>query len=177
MPCAVQYSVRGSRGSVSVITGWVAHIDGGARGNPGPAAAAAVIRDGSGAETRLCAFLGETTNNVAEYLALIWVLEEARRAGVSRLEVYSDSELLVRQISGAYRVRSPHLEPLHGRALALLGALPEAKVHHVPRERNREADSLVNRTLDWAARYLPASPGGSGGARGAEEAGGSGPRA
>ncbi|MDI6825234.1 MAG: ribonuclease HI family protein [Bacillota bacterium] len=138
----------------------MAHIDGGARGNPGPAAAAGVIRDESGRQTHLCAFLGVTTNNVAEYLALIWVLEEARRAGVARLRVFTDSELLVRQLSGAYRVKSPRLMPLHRRACGLLRLLPGAEVHHVPREQNRAADSLVNRTLDWAAQYLAEVPAG-----------------
>lgn len=140
---------------------WTVYIDGGARGNPGPAAAAGVIRDGPGRETRLCAYLGVTSNNVAEYMALIWVLEEACRAGVSRVVAYSDSELLVRQVTGLYRVRSPRLVPLHRRARELASGVPHFEIHHVGREGNRVADALVNRVLDWAEKYLasPTAPG------------------
>lgn len=133
---------------------WTAHIDGGARGNPGPAAAAGVIRDDSGRETCFCAYLGVTTNNVAEYLALIWVLEEARRARVQQVRVCTDSELLVRQVAGAYRVKSPRLIPLYRQVRGLLRLVPGADIQHVPREENRAADALVNRALDWAARYV-----------------------
>jgi len=140
---------------------WIVYIDGGARGNPGPAAAAGVIRDESGKQIQFCVYLGVTTNNVAEYLALLWALEDARRARVPELMVFTDSELLVRQMTGEYRVKSPRLTSLHGRALELARAFPRFQISHVRREDNRLADFLVNRTLDWAAKYLepPACPG------------------
>lgn len=100
------------------------------------------------------AYLGVTTNNVAEYLALLWALEEARRANVAEVRVFTDSQLLARQMTGAYRVKSPLLAELHDRAHQLIRGLRRFEIYHVPREENRAADSLVNRVLDWAGRYV-----------------------
>jgi ribonuclease HI len=100
------------------------------------------------------AYLGITTNNVAEYLALLWALEEARRANVAEVRVFTDSQLLARQITGEYRVKSPLLAGLHGRAHQLIRGLRGFEICHVAREENRAADSLVNRVLDWAERYV-----------------------
>ncbi len=126
-----------------------ANIDGGARGNPGPAAYGIVVRDASGA-TLVAAgkCIGRATNNVAEYYGLIAALDAARERGVGRLRVESDSELLVRQIEGHYRVKSPDLKPLHERALKLARGFEHFEIAHVPREKNREADRLVNAALD-----------------------------
>lgn len=126
-----------------------ANVDGGARGNPGPAAYGIVLRDAGGApllEAGKC--IGRATNNVAEYYGLIAALDAARERGVTRLRVESDSELLVRQMEGRYRVKSPDLKPLHERALKLSRGFEFFEVGHVPREKNREADRLVNEALD-----------------------------
>jgi ribonuclease HI len=125
------------------------YTDGASRGNPGPAGMGLVIEDGNG--TRLwggCRYIGEVTNNQAEYLALIEGLRKAAEWRPGRLEVMMDSELVVRQLSGRYRVRSPELKPLHDQAMALLRSFPTARVVHVPRERNRGADALANRAID-----------------------------
>ncbi|HZV51796.1 MAG TPA: ribonuclease HI family protein [Candidatus Dormibacteraeota bacterium] len=123
--------------------------DGAARGNPGPAGAGLVIEDASG--RRLwggCRYLGVATNNQAEYRALIAGLRKVAEWAPRRLEVYLDSELVVRQLDGRYRVKSADLRPLHVQATALLRAFPEVTVTHVPRERNRGADALANRAID-----------------------------
>jgi ribonuclease HI len=126
-----------------------ANIDGGARGNPGPAAYGIVLHDAGGA-TLIAGGkrIGRATNNVAEYYGLIAALDAARERGVSRLRVESDSELLVRQVQGHYRVKSPDLKPLHERALKLSRGFEFFEIAHVPREKNREADRLVNAALD-----------------------------
>jgi ribonuclease HI len=129
----------------------VVHVDGGARGNPGPAAAAAVVSapDGDVVDeaTRL---LGVTTNNVAEYRALLLGLERARALGADEVEVVNDSELVAKQVLGAYRVKHPDLKPLHRAALDALGAFESWRVRSVPRAQNAAADALVNRALDEA---------------------------
>jgi formyltetrahydrofolate-dependent phosphoribosylglycinamide formyltransferase len=127
----------------------VAHIDGGSRGNPGPAAAGFVLNDSNG--TRLQAkavVLGEATNNVAEYTALVKALEAARQTGAKEIDVFSDSELLVKQINGQYKVKSEQIAPLFQQAIDLLGRFRDWKVRHVSREKNKEADKLVNQALD-----------------------------
>lgn len=127
----------------------IAHIDGGSRGNPGPAAAAFILSDSKG--TRLQAkavVLGKTTNNVAEYTGLVKAIEAAGKAGAQELDVFSDSELLVRQINGHYKVKSEQISPLFYQALELLGRFKSWKVQHVMREKNQEADKLVNQALD-----------------------------
>ena len=124
-------------------------VDGASRGNPGPAGAGAVIEFGDGRAPReLCAYLGETTNNVAEYRALLLALEEAGRHAVSSLTVRSDSELLVRQMRGEYKVKADHLRPLHAEACRRLRVFPAVRILHVPREENRKADSLANLAID-----------------------------
>jgi ribonuclease HI len=125
------------------------HVDGGARGNPGPAAAAAVLTDQAGKVVHQGGyFLGRATNNVAEYQGLIRGLEAALRMGANQLSVYSDSELLVRQMQGKYRVKAPHLQPLHQQASLLCREFESCKIVHVRREQNVLADRLVNQALD-----------------------------
>jgi probable phosphoglycerate mutase len=137
--------------------------DGAARGNPGPAAYGFVLDDPDGrvlAEAGEC--IGATTNNVAEYRGLIAGLERALALGVRALDVRMDSELVVRQIRGEYRVRHPGLVPLHARASELLRRLGRWQIAHVPRAGNARADRMANRALDAAA--APPSPS-RGGAR------------
>ena len=127
--------------------------DGAARGNPGPAGLGMVIEDDQG--MRLwggCRFAGTATNNKAEYLALIDGLRKAADWKPDRLEVYMDSELVVKQVSGAYKVKDAGLAPLHRQALGLLQSFPQFSVRYVPRERNRGADALANRAIDEAVR-------------------------
>jgi ribonuclease HI len=127
----------------------VVHVDGGARGNPGPAAAAAVVSTPEGEVLDESARrLGETTNNVAEYRALLLGLERASALGADEVEVVNDSELVARQVTGRYRVKHPDLVPLHRAALEALGALGAWSIRSVPRAENAAADALVNRALD-----------------------------
>ncbi|MGH7684998.1 MAG: ribonuclease HI family protein [Vulcanimicrobiaceae bacterium] len=129
--------------------------DGGSRGNPGPAAYGAVLFDTDGTVLReLSAFLGITTNNVAEWSGLIAGLEAALELGVDEIDVRLDSELVVRQLSGAYRVKQEHLIPLHAKAKTLLRRFPRSNVGHVPRKQNKEADALVNQVLDAHKRNI-----------------------
>ena len=131
------------------------HVDGASRGNPGEAGFGVHVTDEDGtAVAALYGYLGKATNNVAEYQALLHGLRFAISRGVSRVEVFSDSELLVRQIGGRYRVKSPGLQPLHREAQGLLARFDRARVAHVPRERNTEADALANRAVDERASNL-----------------------
>ena len=123
--------------------------DGGSRGNPGPAASGAVLVDPSGALlAEVGEYLGIATNNVAEWTALVLGLEAAEKRGIRRLAVRLDSELVVRQVRGEYRVKHADLQPLHRRALAVIRRLEHVDVRHVPRKQNALADALVNRVLD-----------------------------
>jgi ribonuclease HI len=127
----------------------VAHTDGGARGNPGPAGYGVVIED----ETRrkvasLSEYLGHQTNNFAEYQALLAALEYALKHGPKALKIISDSELLVRQIKGIYKVKNPTLQDLHGRAKELISQLQWFSIGHAMREHNQEADRLANDAMD-----------------------------
>ncbi|MHC4489583.1 MAG: reverse transcriptase-like protein, partial [Planctomycetota bacterium] len=127
----------------------VAHIDGGSRGNPGPAAAGFTLTDSAGSHLQAKAlFIGRATNNVAEYTALVKALETAKRIGAEQLTVFSDSELLVRQINGRYKVKSEQIRPLFRQAVDLLGEFENWKVRHITREKNKEADELVNQALN-----------------------------
>lgn len=127
----------------------VVACDGASRGNPGPAAVGVAFSDSTGTEVRaLSRRIGFATNNQAEFLALIAGLEEAQRLGARRIEVRLDSELVVRQVVGRYRVRHPGLRPLFEQARQLLSSFEEASVRQVPRERNRRADALANAALD-----------------------------
>jgi ribonuclease HI len=126
-----------------------AWVDGGARGNPGPAGYGVLLEDGEGRVVRRCwGFLDSATNNVAEYNGLILALEQALELGARRLEVRTDSELIQRQITGAYKVRQPHLRELYGRVRRLIDQLEGFRIEHVRREHNREADLLANRAMD-----------------------------
>jgi len=129
----------------------VVHVDGGARGNPGPAAAAAVASEPGGpvlAEESL--YIGEATNNVAEYRALVLGIELARRLGAREVELVNDSELVARQVGGQYKVKHAGLRPLHREAMAALRSFDRWSVRSVRRERNERADELVNAVLDEA---------------------------
>lgn len=128
---------------------WAVHTDGGARGNPGPGGAGVVLRDPAGSVVYAGgAYLGEVTNNVAEYQALLWGMRIARHAGARRLRVVCDSELVVRQMRGEYRVKSPALSPLFLQAQALRRGFDEVTFEHVAREQNTEADRLANEAMD-----------------------------
>ena len=129
----------------------VVHVDGGARGNPGPAAAAAVIAapDGTVLEER-AQTLGEATNNVAEYRALLLGLQRAAELGAREVEVVGDSELIARQVQGVYKVKNAALKPLYEQALAALRRFESWSIRTVPREQNAHADALVNEALDRA---------------------------
>ncbi|MBI1940216.1 MAG: GxxExxY protein [Acidobacteria bacterium] len=131
--------------------GVVLYIDGGSRGNPGPAAYGVVVKDAAGNPlTAFSKFLGRTTNNVAEYEGLLAGLDYALSHHRSKVKVCADSELMVRQIQGRYKVKSADLKPLHERARQMIGRLEDFSIEHVRREQNREADRLVNQALDAA---------------------------
>lgn len=131
------------------------HIDGASRGNPGEAGFGVHATAPDGSEVaRLYGYLGRATNNFAEYQALLHALRYAHARGARRVRIFSDSELVVRQVEGRYKVRHPDMVPLHREALGLLRRFEQAEVRHVPRERNREADRLANRALDEKASKL-----------------------
>ena len=136
----------------------IAYIDGGARGNPGPAGYGVVIEDEVGRSVaELSEFLGHQTNNYAEYSALLGALNYTLRHGFKALKVISDSELLVKQIKGEYKVSSPTLKELHGRATKMLDQLDYFEIKHVLREKNRDADRLANNAMDrGVAQKAPA---------------------
>jgi ribonuclease HI len=127
--------------------------DGASRGNPGPAGAGVQITDDDGTVlAEIADGLDETTNNVAEYTAVILGLERAQELGATQVLLRSDSQLLINQLTGRYRVRTPHLQPLHRRALELAGGFDTIEYEHVRRELNSEADRLANQGVDdWLA--------------------------
>jgi ribonuclease HI len=129
------------------------HTDGAARGNPGPAGAGALLQDAETGETvaEIARFLGERTNNFAEWTAVELALREAKERGARVVDLRTDSELVARQIAGRYRVRHPDLKPIHARVMALLAELEGYTVGHVPRERNAAADRLSNVAIDGPA--------------------------
>jgi len=128
---------------------YIANIDGASRGNPGPASYAVILREPNGKVVlELAKKFGRDTNNVAEYYALLAVLDYAVAGALKALRVRSDSELLVRQMQGRYKVKSADLKPLHERATKLSRQLEYFVIEHVPREMNREADALANLALD-----------------------------
>jgi|ERR1051325_6630252 ribonuclease HI len=130
---------------------WIAYIDGGSRGNPGPAGYGVVIQDAAGHEIdTLAESIGRATNNRAEYEALLAALRYAIEHGGGRIEVNCDSELIVRQMQGRYRVKSPELIPLHQRAREFAGRFERFAIRHIPRERNAQADQLANDAMDRA---------------------------
>ena len=128
-----------------------ANVDGGARGNPGPAGYGVRIERGDGAIVELKESLGTATNNVAEYRGLLAALEWAAQHGVERLHVRSDSLLLVKQMLGEYRVKHQGLLPLHERARSLVRQIGRVTFEHVRREQNKDADRLANEAMDEAA--------------------------
>jgi len=129
----------------------IVHVDGGARGNPGPAAAACVITSGEGELLGEHAqLLGIATNNVAEYRALLLGLESARELGAREVEVVGDSELIAKQVQGLYKVKHEALRPLHSAAMKALETFDNWSIRTVPRARNADADALVNAALDEA---------------------------
>ncbi len=131
---------------------WITYSDGASRGNPGPASIGAVVIDPTGkVRHEVSEPLGETTNNIAEYKGLIAALEAALALGARRVEARLDSELLVRQAIGRYRVKNAGLIPLHNRVLNLRGQFDEVVFKHVPRALNKHADALANQALDRGA--------------------------
>jgi ribonuclease HI len=128
----------------------IIHIDGAARGNPGPAAYAYTLERRGEPLLEHADLIGETTNNVAEYTALIRALEKAAELSLKRLDIYSDSELLVRQMNGDYRVKNADLQELYGRAQHVLRSFESVTLRHVRREANHRTDELCNRVLDTA---------------------------
>jgi ribonuclease HI len=127
----------------------VLHVDGGARGNPGPAAIGVVVSEPEGeVVTTLSDTIGETTNNVAEYRALLRGIELAAEYGAREIQVINDSELVARQLTGVYKVKHPAMQELHRQALAALRGFERWSIRSVPRAENAEADALVNEALD-----------------------------
>jgi ribonuclease HI len=136
-----------------------ANIDGGSRGNPGPAAYGVIIRDGRGeVVAKLKKYIGRMTNNVAEYYGLIAALDYAESHSVKAIRIESDSELLVKQMRGLYRVKSEDLRPLFERALKMSKAFESFRIEHVYREQNREADALANEAMDEVEPKVPGAP-------------------
>ena len=127
----------------------VIHVDGGARGNPGPAAIGVVVSDDDGEVVEeLAEPIGVATNNVAEYRAVLRALERAAALGATELELIGDSELVARQLTGAYKVKHPSMKPLHAQATSALSAFERWSIRSVPRAQNARADALVNAALD-----------------------------
>jgi ribonuclease HI len=130
----------------------VVHVDGGSRGNPGPAAVGVVIAEPNGQVVHAVGeTIGQATNNVAEYRALLRGVELARELGASELEIYGDSELVVKQVRGEYKVKDAGLRPLHAEVRAALSEVDAWTFEHVRRDDNAHADELVNQALDAAA--------------------------
>ena len=141
------------------IAAYRVNIDGGSRGNPGPASYGVVIRDPRGQIiAKLKKYIGRSTNNVAEYYGLIAALVYAQQHGIRALRVESDSELLVRQMRGQYKVKSPELRPLFERARKMAQSFESFKIEHVYREQNAEADALANEALDQTSGKPAAAP-------------------
>jgi ribonuclease HI len=130
----------------------VVNVDGGARGNPGPAAIGVVVSDPDGTVLdEVAERIGVATNNVAEWRALLKGIERARALGARQVELISDSELVARQLTGAYKVKHESMKPLHAEALAALSGFDSWGIRNVRREHNARADELVNAALDAAA--------------------------
>lgn len=133
------------------------YTDGAARGNPGPAAIGIVVEDETGRTVyESSKTIGIRTNNEAEYLAFLAALQYLRESRVTEADFHLDSELVVRQLLGQYRVREPRLQSLHGQAVMLLNAVPIRTIRHIPRARNARADELANEALDAEGTAPPA---------------------
>lgn len=127
----------------------IIYSDGAARGNPGPAGAGAILQGEDGhVIVEVCRYLGEMTNNQAEYNALLLALEEAQAIGAENLTIFADSELMVKQIMGEYRVKNEGIKPLFAKAQKLLRGFAGYTIEHVPRDENRHADRLANLAID-----------------------------
>lgn len=138
------------------------NVDGGSRGNPGPAAYGVVIHDPAGkAVAHLKKYIGRSTNNVAEYYGLIAALDYAQSHGIRAVRIASDSELMVKQMRGLYKVKSVDLQPLFERARKMAQSFDSFRIEHVYREQNREADRLANEAMDEADGKGPAKPDGA----------------
>lgn len=133
------------------------HFDGGSRGNPGPAGIGVVLKQGPAVIWAVGRFIGPATNNVAEYCAVVAGLEEAARRNLTSLEVRGDSELVIRQLLGIYRVKHPDLKPLHARAMELAAQIGDVSFVHNLREHNTLADDLANRAMDARREVLHAT--------------------
>lgn len=129
------------------------NVDGASRGNPGKAGAGAVIKDGRGnAVKKLKAYIGIATNNAAEYSAIIMALKAAKEMGIKEIKVFADSELMVKQLNGVYRVKSEDLKPFYLKAMELIKGFESCKIAHVYREDNSVADALANEAIDGAGK-------------------------
>jgi ribonuclease HI len=138
----------------------VVHVDGGARGNPGPAAIGVVVSDRAGAVLEEVAErIGVASNNVAEYRALLRGLERAAALGAREVEIVGDSELVARQLTGAYKVKHPSMKPLYEQAIAALRGFDRWRIRSVPRAENARADALVNEALDAGGSRRDVPPG------------------
>lgn len=145
----IEVPKRGGAPGVKVIV----NVDGGARGNPGPAGVAAVVCDADGVVLdEHSRTIGDATNNEAEYQAVLLGIERARELGASEIELIGDSELIVRQVRGEYKVKKVHLKPLREAVLKALEPFDSWAIESVPREQNARADRLVNSALDRAGR-------------------------
>ena len=134
----------------------VVHVDGGARGNPGPAGIGVVVTDEHGEElSRANDYIGEATNNVAEYRALLLGIERARALGARALSLVNDSQLVARQLTGEYRVKNADLQKLYLQAMRALRELDAWSIESVPRAKNEVADALVNEAIDARASTVP----------------------
>jgi ribonuclease HI len=131
------------------------YVDGAARGNPGPAGIGIVIKDGPKVLEEIGAYIGKTTNNMAEYLALIRGLEEVLIRGFKSASFFSDSELLVKQLNGEYKVKHDNLVPLHYHVLTLIDRMKDFSIKHVKRDFNEHADKMANEGIDLHAKTTP----------------------
>src|SRR3972149_2795219 len=142
-------SIATGSGGIKDVSGLRIYVDGASRGNPGASGAGALIKDARGKTIKkLRKRLGVATNNVAEYSALVMALREAKAMGASSVHVFADSELLVKQIKGVYRVKSDNLKALYSEAIGLIDFFDEFSVSHIDREKNSEADRLANEAID-----------------------------
>jgi ribonuclease HI len=131
------------------------YVDGAARGNPGPAGIGVVIKDGPKLIEEIGAYIGRSTNNIAEYIALIRGLEEVLIRGITSARFYSDSELLVKQLNGEYKVKHENLVPLHYHILTLIDRMKDFSIKHVTRDKNEHADKLANEGIDIHSQSGP----------------------
>lgn len=128
------------------------YTDGASRGNPGEAGAGVLITGDNGSQESITRYLGKATNNVAEYTAALLGLERALNLGATRVTLYADSELLVKQLNGQYRVKNSGLIPLYTRARELIAKIGRVEVYYIPRGKNKEADALANKAIDEKER-------------------------